>query len=107
MSKLPELKLFIGGEYVDATSGESFATLNPATGEEICRVQIASEADVAKAVESAREGQKVWAAMTGAERGRILNKAVALLRARNDELAKLEVLDTGKPIQETLVADAA
>ena len=105
MTMLPVQKLYIGGEYVDATSGETFKTVNPATGEVICEVQIASAADVDRAVESARAGQKVWAAMTGAERGRILNRAVALLRERNDELAKLEVLDTGKPIQEADCVD--
>ncbi|RED49846.1 betaine-aldehyde dehydrogenase [Aestuariispira insulae] len=105
MTTLPVQKLYIGGEYVDATSGETFQTVNPATGEVICEIQIASEADVDRAVESARAGQKIWAAMTGAERGRILNKAVALLREHNDELAKLEVLDTGKPIQEADCVD--
>ena len=107
MTTLPVQKLYIGGSYVEASSGESFNSINPATGEVIAEIQIANEADVNKAVKSAREGQKIWAAMTGAERGRILNKAVALLRERNDELARLEVLDTGKPIQEADCVDVA
>ncbi|EKV30081.1 Betaine aldehyde dehydrogenase [Caenispirillum salinarum AK4] len=98
-------KLYIGGQYVDATSGETFETRNPATGEVLATIQAAGAADVDRAVEAAREGFRVWSAMTGAERGRILNRAARILRERNDELAELETLDTGRPIQETTVVD--
>ena len=107
MTNLPEPRLYIGGAYVDATGGETFDTINPATGAVICSVQQAGQEDVDRAVAAAVEGQAVWAAMTGAERGRIMNEAVRILRARNDELAALEVLDTGKPIQEAKVVDVA
>src|SRR5699024_10190610 len=89
----------------DASSGETFATVNPATGETLCEVQVANATDVDCAVESAREGFRVWSRMTGAERGRILGRAAQLLRERNDELARLEVLDTGKPISEAAEVD--
>ncbi|WP_414441290.1 betaine-aldehyde dehydrogenase [Burkholderia sp. 22PA0106] len=98
-------KLYIGGEYVDATGGASFETYDPATGEHLATVQQASTADVDRAVESAREGQRVWAAMTAMQRSRILRRAVDLLRERNDALAELEMRDTGKPIAETLAVD--
>lgn len=98
-------KLYIGGGYVDATGGASFETYDPATGEHLATVQQASTADVDRAVESAREGQRVWAAMTAMQRSRILRRAVELLRERNDELAELEMRDTGKPIAETLAVD--
>ncbi|MDN7737307.1 MULTISPECIES: betaine-aldehyde dehydrogenase [Burkholderia] len=98
-------KLYIGGAYVDATSGISFDSLDPATGEHLATIQQAGEADVQRAVESAREGQRVWAAMTAMQRSRILRRAVELLRERNDELAELEMRDTGKPIAETLAVD--
>ncbi|SDL72475.1 betaine-aldehyde dehydrogenase [Modicisalibacter muralis] len=98
-------QLYIGGNRVDATSNDTFDTINPANGDVLASVQQASQVDVDRAVESAREGQRVWAAMTGMQRGRILNRAVALLRERNDELAHLETLDTGKPISETSVVD--
>jgi betaine-aldehyde dehydrogenase len=103
--KLPEQKLFFDGRYQDATSGETFETINPATGEVICAVQHAGPDDVDRAVKSARTGFETWRSLSGAERGRILNKAVALLRARNEELARLEVLDTGKPFQEAVAVD--
>ncbi|CZF86606.1 betaine-aldehyde dehydrogenase [Grimontia marina] len=98
-------QLYIHGKYVDATSGETFTTSNPATGETLAEVQQASQTDVDIAVTSAWEGFKVWSSMSAAERRGILNKAVAILRERNDELAALEVLDTGKPMQEAQYVD--
>ncbi len=103
--QLDEQRLFIHGQHVDATSGETFESINPATGEVLATVHQASDADVDAAVRSAREGFTTWSAMTGAERGRILNRAAGLLREKNDELARLEVLDTGKPISEASVVD--
>ena len=85
----------------------SFETINPATGEVLARLAIAGEAEVDAAVARARDAQRRWAALTGTERGRVLRRAVDLLRARNDQLAHLETLDTGKPIQETKVVDVA
>lgn len=102
---IPDQQLYIDGQFVDATSGESFQTINPATGEVLCKVQQAGVDDVDRAVAAARDGFQEWSATGGAERGRILNRAVALLRKRNDDLAHLEVLDTGKPIQEASVVD--
>ncbi|GAB5095491.1 betaine-aldehyde dehydrogenase [Caballeronia sp. HLA56] len=102
---MEEQRLYIGGAYVDATSGETFVTLDPATGESIAHVQQASQADVDRAVRAAHEGQREWAAMTAMQRSRILRRTVDLLRARNDELAALETRDTGKPIAETRAVD--
>ncbi|MGI4861205.1 MAG: aldehyde dehydrogenase family protein, partial [Janthinobacterium lividum] len=101
----PLQRLFIGGAYVDATSGETFDTLDPATGETLATVQHASSADIDAAVESAIAGQRVWAAMTTIQRARILRRAVDLLRERNDALALLETRDTGKPLAETRAVD--
>lgn len=105
MARFDEQKLYIGGRYVDSTSGVTFETINPANGEVLASVQRASQADVDRAVASATAGQKVWAAMTAMQRSRILRKAVEILRARNDELAELETLDTGKPLSETRFVD--
>ncbi|RTE64864.1 betaine-aldehyde dehydrogenase [Amphritea opalescens] len=99
--------LYINGRYQDATSGETFTSVNPATGKVIAEVQQASLADVDLAVAAANKGFNVWSSMSGAERGRILMRAVAILRERNDELAMLEVLDTGKPLQEANCVDIA
>jgi len=88
-----------------ASDGERFETVNPATGETLGQVAIASPAAVEAAVAAAALAQPAWAALTGAERGRILRRAADLLRTRNAELARLETLDTGKPISETSVVD--
>tara|TARA_R110001583_G_scaffold177390_1_gene332405 strand:- start:402 stop:815 length:414 start_codon:yes stop_codon:yes gene_type:complete len=90
---------------VAATSGETFDTINPATSEVICQVQKARLEDLNNAVISALQGFKIWSRMTGTKRGRILNKAVVLLRLRNQEVAELEVIDTGKPTQEADCVD--
>ncbi|OEE44575.1 betaine-aldehyde dehydrogenase [Vibrio anguillarum] len=99
--------LYINGTLRSATSGERFDTYNPATGEVIARLQHASANDVEQAITSAKQGFAIWSRMTATERSRILLKAVKILRERNDELAVLEVLDTGKPIQEANCVDIA
>ncbi|MET3472501.1 betaine-aldehyde dehydrogenase [Novosphingobium sp. 1529] len=83
----------------------SFDTINPATGEVLATIPIAGAAQIDAAVARARAGQRQWARLTGTERGRVLRRAVDILRARNDELALLETRDTGKPIQETIAVD--
>jgi betaine-aldehyde dehydrogenase len=88
-----------------AGSGTRFTTLAPATGKALCEVASMNSSDVSAAVESAREGFKVWSAMTGAQRGRILFQAAKLLRERARSLAELESHDTGKAISETEVVD--
>lgn len=105
MSRMAEQQLYIHGGYVPATSGKTFETLNPANGEVLATVQAAGRDDVDRAVKSAQQGQKIWAAMSAMARSRILRKAVDILRERNDELARLETLDTGKPLSETAHVD--
>ncbi|GAB3484196.1 betaine-aldehyde dehydrogenase [Marinomonas epiphytica] len=96
---------YIHGQYFPSSSGEFFSTSNPATGEVIETVELAGAAELEAAIESAKKGQAVWAAMSAVERGRILKKAADLLRENNAELARLEVLDTGKPLQEAICVD--
>lgn len=98
-------KLFHGGAYHDATSGETFASINPATGRKIADVQTASAEDMEQVVRSAQKGFAIWSKMAPVERSRILMRASELLRERNEEIAELEVMDTGKPIAEAAVVD--
>lgn len=98
-------RLYYGGAYRDAVAGETFETVNPATNAPITRVALADAEDVARAVAAAKEGFAIWSKISGAERGRILHRASRLLRERNDELAALEVQDTGKPISEARDVD--
>ncbi len=105
MSRMAEQQLYIHGGYTSATSGRTFETINPANGNVLATVQAAGREDVDRAVKSAQQEQKIWASMTAMERSRILRRAVDILRERNDELAKLETLDTGKAYSETSTVD--
>lgn len=104
MSQL--LTSFIAGQYIPARpDADTFDSINPANGKTLATVQAASAADIEAAITSARQAQQQWAALTPVERTRILNRAVAILRERNDELARLESQDTGKALSETLAVD--
>jgi len=105
MSRFGMQKLYIDGRYQDSTGGETFPAINPANGETLAEVACATREDLDRAVEAAHKGQKLWAAMTAMQRSRILRKAVDILRERNNELAQLETLDTGKPLSETTAVD--
>ena len=102
----PTASHFVNGAYVEDTAGTPIPVIYPATGEMIATVYAATPAIIEQALQSARAAQKTWAKMTGTERGRILRRAADLMRERNHELSVLETYDTGKPLQETLVADA-
>ena len=97
-------KLFIGGEFVDALSGKTFETRNPATGEVITDVAEAGKEDVELAVRAASaafaEGSP-WRKMSPRDRSRILWKLSELIRENQEELSELETIDTGKPIFES------
>ena len=100
-------QLLIGGAWVPALSGETFATLNPATGQPLLEVALAGEADVDRAVQAARAAFEAdaWAALGGADRGNLLWKLADLLEQHADELAELETLDNGKPIRTARYGD--
>lgn len=102
----PKASHFINGTYVEDTGGKPIEVIYPATGEVIATLHSATPAIVDLALKAAAEAQSAWAALTGTERGRILLRAADIMRDRNHELSVLETHDTGKPLQETLVADA-
>src|SRR6056297_803050 len=98
-------KNYVNGRFMDNKTGERFPVVNPATGEEIYQVEVADEYVLNAAVESAGKGFQIWSAMDAVQRSRILMKAVSILQEKNDELARVEVLDTGKPLQEAAEVD--
>ncbi|WP_088329479.1 betaine-aldehyde dehydrogenase [Lacimicrobium sp. SS2-24] len=98
-------KNYVHGKFIDNRSGETFDVINPATGKLAYQVEVADESVQHAAIDSARKGFATWSSMTPVERSRILYRAVALLREHNDRLARLEVIDTGKPIQEAKEVD--
>jgi betaine-aldehyde dehydrogenase len=96
---------YIAGAPEDGDSGLIIDSLNPATGELLAKVHYASLAQAERAVEAARTGQAAWAALSGVERGRVLNETARLIRKDRMRLARLETQDVGKPISETPEAD--
>lgn len=100
-------RMLIDGRFVAASSGKTFAVLNPATGEEICQVPEADHVDVDIAVRAARRAfdSGVWPSMSPSKRGQLLWKLADLLEQHTDEFAELESLDNGKPVSVARVAD--
>src|SRR5438445_678156 len=92
-----EFKLFIGGEFTDAASGETFETTNPSTGEVVATVAKGGPADVDRAVAAAREASDdgPWPNMTPAERTRVMLDAFEKIKEREPEIAQLEAEDAG------------
>lgn len=105
--KVADQQMLINGKWVKSVSGKTFETLNPATGEVICRVAEGDKADVDLAVKAARAAFETgpWSRMAAAERGLLLGKLADAVDAHKDELAALESLDNGKPIADSLAAD--
>lgn len=104
MKAQPAGSLYINGGFV-AGEGAALPVHYPFTGEVIAELAEATEAQVAAAIAAAEAAQPAWAALRPVERARILARAAAIIRERAAELARLETLDTGKPVQETEVAD--
>ena len=93
-------KMLIGGKWVEAVSGKSLATYNPATGEVLAQVAEGDKADIDLAVKAARKAFESgpWPRMSPSERGRLLWKLAELVDEHLEELAQLETLDNGKPV---------
>jgi len=106
MRAQPPASHFIDGAYIEDTSGAPIDCLYAADGTLIARLHEATPGLIDAALAAAKRAQVAWAATRPVERGRVLHKAAEIIRTRNAELSELETLDTGKPLQETLVADA-
>jgi phenylacetaldehyde dehydrogenase len=100
-------KLFVGGRWVDAADGKTFETRDPSTGEVLAHVAEAGIADVDRAVTVARRSfdSGVWRELPPAERAKALWRAGDLIEEHALELAQLDSLDNGKPINEMLLFD--
>ena len=99
--------MLINGQWVEAASGETFATYDPATGEVICDVAAGDKKDIDRAVKAARAAFESgpWRKMTPSDRGRAIWKLADLLEKNLEEFAQLESLDNGKPLTVARVAD--
>lgn len=98
-------QLFINGQFVDAESGETLATLNPHDNSVIADVAMAGRSDIDKAVAAADKALPAWSRMAAMDRGRILLRLADLIERDAEELARLESLDTGHPIRDSRFLD--
>ncbi|NJR24610.1 MAG: aldehyde dehydrogenase family protein [Richelia sp. CSU_2_1] len=100
-------KLLIDGEWVNAASGKTFETIDPATENKLADIALGGVEDIDRAVTAARKAleQSPWSRMTPSERQRILHRLGDLILENADELAWLESLDNGKPVSVAKVAD--
>jgi acyl-CoA reductase-like NAD-dependent aldehyde dehydrogenase len=109
IAALPGLRTqaFIDGRYVDAASGETFASENPANGQVIAHVQAGGAEDIDRAVAAARRSFEDgrWSRMAPADRKKVLLRFAALIEGNTEELATLDALEGGKPITDTREVD--
>ncbi|MBU5333163.1 aldehyde dehydrogenase family protein [Anaerocolumna aminovalerica] len=98
-------KLYINGQWRDASDGATIKTYNPATGEFLAEIADASNDDVDAAVNAAKEAFATWGKTTVTERAAILNKIADIIDENKEYLATIESMDNGKPIRETMAAD--
>ena len=98
---------FIDGKHVPAASGRTFPTLNPATGVTLAQIADGAAEDVDRAVRSGRRvfESGVWSRMPPKQRKKVLLKWAELIERNLDELALMEVLDSGKPISDARAVD--
>ncbi len=98
---LQEYRLFINGEWVESSTGETFDDINPATLEIIGKIHKASEEDVQRAVDSAQDAFDSWSCTPAPRRAKILFRAARMLEERKEELAQLMTIEMGKILKET------
>ena len=105
--KIKQTQCFIGGKWIPSSSGKTFPSINPATEEVICEVAEGDKEDVDLAVDAAREAFETgpWSKMDARDRGQLMYRLADLLEEEAEELAALETLDNGKPINDSRSAD--
>ncbi|HAH46510.1 MAG TPA: betaine-aldehyde dehydrogenase, partial [Planctomycetaceae bacterium] len=105
--QIRQTQLLIDGKWVDAVSGKTFSTINPATEEVIAEVAEGDAADIDLAVKAARKAFESgpWSKMDARDRGRLIYRLADLIEENIEELAALESLDNGKPIRDSRAAD--
>ncbi|RJE18794.1 Betaine aldehyde dehydrogenase [Aspergillus sclerotialis] len=101
----PPRQLYYDGKVQPATSGKTFQTIDPSKATPLADIHVASHSDIDSAIASAERAFKTWSQTPPAARARILQKAASLLRERNDEIARVETLDSGKAYTETSTVD--
>ena len=103
MTTLKKYQMYIDGEWTDADSGETFESINPATGQAWAEIPAAGKADVDRAVTAAHRAftEGPWSTMLATERGVLLRNLAEVMKEYSEELGKTETTDTGKLLSET------
>lgn len=103
MADIERYDMLIDGDWVAASDGSTFDSVNPATGEVWSQVPEATADDVDRAVQAAHRASTTgpWASMTPTERGKCLRRLAELLADQSEELGRIESVDTGKMLKET------
>ncbi|KAI1386058.1 aldehyde dehydrogenase [Hypoxylon trugodes] len=96
---------YAGSPQLSADSSGSYESIDPSNGKPICKINNSSPKSIDAAIQSAQKAFPEWSSKPPIERARILQRAVALLREHNDNLARIETFDTGKPYSETSAVD--
>ncbi|XP_014556055.1 hypothetical protein COCVIDRAFT_100880 [Bipolaris victoriae FI3] len=96
---------YYDGKIQSGCSSSTFQTIDPATAQPVANIHATTNAGIDAAIASAHKAFPAWSATPPIERARILQRAAAILRSRNDELARIETTDTGKPFSETSTVD--
>src|SRR5262245_27238111 len=102
-----KVPLFIGGKFVESTTGKTFENINPATNDVIATIAESYRVDVDRGAAAACSAFEsgAWSRLPVAARAKTLREIADILESHTDELARLESIDTGKPIREALAAD--
>ncbi|KAF2111781.1 betaine aldehyde dehydrogenase-like protein [Lophiotrema nucula] len=101
----PPRYAFYNGSLQNSSSTSSFQSIDPSTSQPLANIHTTTKPAIDAAIASAQKAFPAWSSTPPIERARILQKAAAILRSRNDELAKIETHDTGKPFSETSTVD--
>ena len=96
----PDVKLHIAGEWRAGSGGQTLPILNPATGETLSQLAVATRDDLDQALAAADRGFRAWRKVSAFERSKVLRKAANLMRERADEIARIMTLEQGKPVAE-------
>ncbi len=105
--KITETECFIGGEWVPAVSGKTFATINPATEQEIAQIAEGDQADIDAAAKAAHKAFESgpWSTMDARDRGKLMFALAQRMEDEIEDLARLETLDNGKPLGDSRGVD--
>jgi succinate-semialdehyde dehydrogenase/glutarate-semialdehyde dehydrogenase len=96
-SGYPEISLYVDGGWCKGADGKSLPVLNPATGDAIGSVPVATRADLDRALDAAAKGFKAWRKVSAYDRYKLMRKAADIVRGRADDIAKTMTLEQGKP----------